>query len=287
VFGQVSFCNGIAFFRAAHRLTVTPAGNIPGTGQPCPTTRDFRIVDQDPSDNVTTRYLVTADGQTAQLSQANAAALPDATPIGNGSDNALLDRFVDQALQCMPLQAPDLSQGGAMGTSQALDELSAAASQQPPVALVPENDPMVLVNNAFSAAKTSLYRVNVGQPPVSRAPGTADSPAGYCQNMINLQAPFLSGNQALLAGNPSPVPDVGTNLLTFMANRLSMSFANLNCANFGLTDPVTLTLDGNGVATAATFSTAQQTATGGAGMGPRMPRRGHRHGRRIFNPSGM
>jgi hypothetical protein len=266
---------------------VTPAGTISGTNQPCPTTRDFRIVDQDPSDNVTTKYLLTANGQTAQFSQANAAALQDATPIGNGSDNALLDRFVDPALGCTPLQAPDLSQGGAMGTSQALDELSAAASQQPPVALVPENDPMVLVNNAFGAAKTNLYRANIGQPPVARAPGSADSPAGYCQNMVNVQAPFLSASRAMLEGSPSPVTDVGTNLFTFMANRLSMSFANLNCANFGLTDPVTLTLDANGVATDATFSTAQQTATGGAGMGQRMPRQGHRHGSRLFNPSGM
>ena len=29
-----------------------------------------------------------------------------------------------------------------------------------------------------------------------------------------------------------------------------MSFTNLNCENFGLTNPVTATLDGNGVATA-------------------------------------
>ena len=32
-----------------------------------------------------------------------------------------------------------------------------------------------------------------------------------------------------------------------------MSFTNLNCQNFGLTNPVTVTLNGNGVATAASF----------------------------------
>ena len=57
------------------------------------------------------------------------------------------------------------------------------------------------------------------------------------------------------------MPGTGNNLLTFMANRLSMSFTNLNCQNFGLKDPVTVTLDGNGAAIAAQFNTTQQTAT--------------------------
>jgi hypothetical protein len=266
IFGQVSFCNGAAFFRAAHRseargkLVVASAGTSPVTGQACPTTRDFRIVDQDQSDNVTTKYLLTAAGQTAQLNQANTAALPDATAISNGSDNALLAGFVDPALGCKPFTAPDLSQGGTPGTSQALDELSAARSQAAPVALIPENDPMALVDNAFSAAKTNLYRSSVGQPVISAANNAADSPANYCQNMLNIQTPFLSDNQAVLASAASPVPSVGDNLLTFMANRLSMSYANLNCQDFGLKNPVTVTLNGDGVAAAASFDTTQQTA---------------------------
>jgi hypothetical protein len=86
------------------------------------------------------------------------------------------------------------------------------------------------------------------------------------------------------------VPAVGNNLFTFLANRLSMSFANLNCQNYGLTDTVTVTLDDNGVATAATFNTAQQTATTDTGPGGGMPpppghRRG-RHGHTLMNPSG-
>jgi hypothetical protein len=267
IFGQVSFCHGTAFFQAARRaerlgrLAVPPAGVSSMTGQACPTTRDFRLVDQDPSDNVTTKYLLTADGQTAQSNAANGAALPAATPISNGSDNALLDGFIDPTLGCRPFLAPDLSQGGAPGTSQALDELSAARSQAAPVALVPENDEMVLVNDAFSALKTDLYRSNVGQPGIGPRNSAADSPAEFCQNMINIQTPFLNADAALLAGGASPVPAVGNNLLTFMANRLSMSFANLNCQDFGLTNPVTVTLNGDGVATAATFNTAQQTAT--------------------------
>ena len=58
----------------------------------------------------------------------------------------------------------------------------------------------------------------------------------------------------------SPVPALGNNLANFLAARLSASFTNLNCQNFGLANPVTLTLDGNGVAIGATFNTAQQTA---------------------------
>ena len=188
-----------------------------------------------------------------------------------------------------------------MGTSQALDELSAARNPAAPIALVPENDEMVLVNNAFSATKTNLYRSNVGQPPISNANNAADSPQNYCQNMVNIQTPFLANNQALLATGASPVPTVGNNLLTFMANRLLMSFTNLNCQNFGLKNPVAVTLDGNGAATAATFTTTQQTATPAAAApapttapttqagGTGQPAPGHRVGRphhMIMNPSG-
>jgi hypothetical protein len=103
----------------------------------------------------------------------------------------------------------------------------------------------------------------VGQPAISAANDAADSPANYCQNMLNIQTPFLSNNQAVLASAASPVPSVGDNLLTFMANRLSMSYANLNCQDFGLKNLVTVTLNGDGVATAASFDTTQQTAANG------------------------
>ena len=76
--------------------------------------------------------------------------------------------------------------------------------------------------------------------------------------MVNGQTAFLNANQALFGTGASPVPGVRNDLLTFLANRLSMSFTNLNCQNFGLTDPVTVTLDGNGAATAATFNVARR-----------------------------
>jgi hypothetical protein len=304
IFGQVSFCNGQQFFAAAARaeaaglLTVPAAGVSSKTGAACPTVRNFDMIDQDQSDNVTTTYLLTAGGQTAQFNPANVAALPGAMDLVNGSDNKLLSAFLDPTLGCTEFEAPDLSMGGAMNSSQALNELSAAATGATPIALVPENDEMTLVNNAFSAQKTNLYRSEVGQAPISGANNAADSPALYCQNMVNIQTPFLNTNQALLATGTSPVPAVGNNLFTFMANRLSMSFTNLNCQNFGLTDPVTVTLDGNGVATAATFNVTQQTATntGTTTMpapGQRVGRgggRGHGGGNphhRLMDPSGM
>ncbi|MGE5134378.1 MAG: hypothetical protein ACM32E_15930 [Gemmatimonadota bacterium] len=295
VFGQVSFCNGTNFFQAAFRamrqglLTVPALGTSPKTGQACPSTRSFNLIDQDQSDNVTSVYLLTATGTTAQMTAANTAALPAASKIANGSDNILLDGFVDPTLGCTPFTAPDLTMGGTPGSSQALDELSAAANQAAPAALVPENDPMVLVNNAFSAQKTNLYRSNVGQPPISRGNNRADSPANYCANMLNLQAAFLNANQAALATGASPVPAVGNNLFTFLANRLNMSFTNLNCQNFGLKNPVTVTLDGNGVATAATFSTAPQQATNTGVMTgtPNGQRVGFNGRHRRFTSAGM
>jgi hypothetical protein len=278
LFGQVSYCNSAAFYAAARidqtfgRLRIPANGTSPVTGQSCPTTRSFELVDQDQSDNVTTQYLLTATGQTAQDNAANQAALAGAKVIDNGSDNALLDNFVLPALECKPFTAPDLSAGGAQGTSQTLDELSAARNQRAPIALVPENDPMTMVNGAISVRKTNLYRTGVGQPPVQRrgsgfplirsrfAGGgqQSDTPANYCANMLNLQAPFIAANAARFANVASPVADTGNDLFTFLAARLSGSFENLNCGHFGLKNPVNLTTDGNGVAIHATFNLARQ-----------------------------
>jgi hypothetical protein len=183
--------------------------------------------------------------------------------------------------------------------------LLAAKNQPRMAALVPENDEMTLDGNgAFDTAKTNLYRSEVGQAPVSNQNNQTSSPAMYCQNMVNIQTPFIAANQTLLATGPSPVAAVGNNLFTFLANRLSMSFTNLNCQNFGLTDPVTVTLDGNGVGVAATFNTTMQTATNtagtGTGTGTATPSpststgpgsgRWHRRGRphhQLMDPSGM
>ena len=287
IFGQVSFCNGVAFFAAVNKdiaagLTTIPAvaAATKAPGVTCPTTRNFNMIDQDQSDNVTTQYLLNGNGQTAQDNAVDTAALAGATTINNGSDNALLNGFLDPTLGCTPFTEPDLTNAGTPSTSQALDELFAARNQAAPIALVPENDPMTLVNGAFSQRKTNRYRTSVDQPVIMNAQ-TADTPAAYCQNMVNVQSLFLQNNQTLLATGTSPVPAVGNNLFTFLANRLNMSFTNLNCQNFGLKNPVTVTLDGNGAATAATINATQQTVTamtGPAGaanpVAPAKPKRG-------------
>ncbi len=317
MFGQVSFCNGTNFFNDAFQLEregrlrvpsegtsskIVASGGRLGSGQDCPTVRNFNMVDQDQSDNVTSQYLLTATGQTAQNTTANAANLTGTTVLTNGSDNALIDFFLDPTFGCTPFMAPDLGNNNQMTSSQALDELLAAKNQTAVTALVPENDEMVLDGNGnFDAAKTNLYRAEVGQAPINNQNNRQDSPAMYCQNMVNIQTPFLAANQTLLATGASPVPAVGNNLFTFLANRLSMSFTNLNCQTFGLTNPVTATLDGNGVAVAATFNTTQQTvsnttgtppATGGTPTtGATTPAQGRHHRGRNhhqwMDPSGM
>jgi hypothetical protein len=311
IFGQVSFCNGINFFNEAHRLEaqgrlvvpsegtsgkIVASGGALGGGQNCPVSQNFDMVDQDPSDNVTTEYLLNpATGQTAQNTASNAGNIPGSTLLLNGSDNTLLDTFMDPVLGCTPFQAPDLANNDMPTSSQALDELLSEKNEPAAPALIPENDEMVL-NSAgqVDAAKANLYREELGQAPVSAANSKFDSPANFCQNMLNIQTPFLAANQTVLASGQSPVTAVGDNLLTFLANRLSMSFTNLSCQNFGLTDPVTVTLDGNGAATAATFNTAQQGATstgqtsaGGAGSRSQGHHRVGRRHHQTMDPSGM
>ena len=286
LFGQVAYCNSVAFYAAADadisggKLRIPANGTSPVTGQPCPTTRSFDLVDQDPSDNVTTQYLLTATGETAQDNAVGAADLPGAMTINNGSDNRVLDNFVLPALGCAPFTAPDISNGGQLGTSQTLDELSAAANQRAPIALVPENDPMTLVNGQLSQWKTDAYRMGVGQPLVigsTQAPfrqsldggQQADTPANFCANMLNTQSAFLAANQARFSATASPVPAMGNTLFTFLAARLSASFTNLGCGGFGLRNTVNLGLDGQNVAVSATFSlTPQAPGTSAASPTP-------------------
>src|SRR5580704_2842972 len=271
IFGQVSFCNGVNFFNTANLLEregllrvpsegtstkiVSTAGRL-GTGDDCPVTRNFDMVDQDPSDNVTTEYLLdTATGQTAQDTASNTANLTGSALLLNGSDNTLLDLFIDPVLGCTPFEAPDLANNDMPSSSQALDELLAARNQPRMAALVPENDEMVLDGNGqFDTAKTDLYRAEVDQAPVNFLNDQTSSPEMYCQDLVNIQTPFLAANQNVLATGQPPVAGVGDNLFTFLANRMLMSFTNLGCQNFDLTNPVTVTLNGAGEAVAATLN---------------------------------
>jgi hypothetical protein len=264
---QTPQCNAANFYRMANAeiasgtLTV-PAAGTGQDGQACQTTRDFALIDQDQSDNAVASYLFDpATGKSAQATAANQTAMGNATVEANGSDNGLLDKFVDPALGCTPFTAPNPTNPNGSSASQALNELSARANQKAPTALLPVNNPQLLVGGQFSLGKTNAYRVETDQPRLAFTTNTSRNAARYCQNMVNVQAPRLKLDAAMETGTKSPVPALGNNLATFLAARLSGSFGNLNCQNFGLTDPVTLTTDANGVATGATFNTAQQTVT--------------------------
>jgi hypothetical protein len=300
VIGQVSACNAVNFYRTANadiaRGTLKiPAIGTASDGQACQTTRDFALIDQDQSDNVVSQYLINANGQTAQNSPANATALTGATVLTNGSDDALLSEFVDPANGCTPFTAPDSTYPKADAPSQALNELSARVDQKGAIAVVPPNDEMTLVGGQMSITKTNVYRSLVDQPLLAGNTNPATVAASYCQNMTNI-APArnnLDMTKDLAFG--TPVAAVGNNLATFLGNRLSMSFVNLGCSNYGLTNPVNVTLDGNGVATAITYNLTQQAAKGAgtattttnpkAGQGTGSQARGSRRNR-WQNPSG-
>jgi hypothetical protein len=311
VIGQVSACNAVGFYRLANfeiatgRLQV-PARGTANDGQPCLTVRDFAIVDQDQSDNVITSYLLNANGQTAQNNAANAAAVAGAQTIVNGSDDKLLAAFVDPATGCTPFTAPDVTDPAGSSASQALNELSARVNQAGTIAVVPPNDEMTLVGGAMSIAKTNVYRSLVDQPLLPANTDAAQVAAAYCQNMTNAAPARNQLDATREAGVGSPVPAVGNDLATFLGNRLAMSFANLGCNTFNLTDPVTVTVDGNQVATAVMYNVAQQkaaipaaaggaagnggngtTAGGSNGGAAGPPSKHHRRGHRYQDPSGM
>lgn len=246
-FGQVAFDNGPAFFAAAEydvaqgKTVIPPLGNA-FDGLLCPTVHDFSLVDQDPSDNVTTSYLVTQSGQTAADNPTNENLLPNATPVNNGSDNLLLDKFVDPAIGCQgsELYVPSLSSPGTTEATQGTDELLADSDQQPPVALVEPNDPMVTVGadddiiagdyptaGNLSIVKTNLYREGIGQPLLEGNPVTyADY---YCQQMTDA-ATRVQNDEQFETGFGSPNGDP---LPEFMANRFNTSETLQNCTLFG------------------------------------------------------
>ena len=292
VIGQVSACNAVNFYNLANfeiargTLTVPPVGTSLD-GQPCLTTRSFAVVDQDQSDNVITSYLINGNGQTAQNTATNAAAIAGATTLVNGSDDKLLAAFVDPANGCTDFHTTDPTDPTGMSGSQALNELSARVNQQGPIAVVPPNDEMTLVGGAFSVAKTNVYRSLVDQPLLAGNVNPTQVAIDYCQNLANIQPARNQLDMARELNTGTPVAAVGNTLATFMGNRLSMSFVNLGCANFGLTNPVTVTLDGNQVATAVTFSTAQQTAkaAGGGDTGRQRHDRHRRSWRRNRRPA--
>ncbi len=267
VIGQVSACNAVNFYRAANALIADGVLKVPplGTsedGEPCESVRNFALIDQDQSDNVVTTYLINANGQTAQDTSANASSLAGATAIANGSDDRLLADFVDPANGCTPFTAPNSTFAAGSSGAQALNELSARVNQTGTIAVTPVNDEMTLVDNAYSIAKTNVYRSLVDQPLLASNVNPDQVAADYCQNMVDIAPAHNQLDMARELNFASPVPTEGTDLAAFMGARLSVSFQVLGCANFGLTNPATLTTNSAGSATAVTYNLAEQAATG-------------------------
>jgi hypothetical protein len=260
VFGQFSYCNAPAFFKAAHRairrgqLSVPDLG-VAADGLRCPSVRDFFVVDQDQSDNLPVTYLISQDGSLAQNTAANAQALPGARTLGNPSDNGLVDRFLDPALGCAPWKAADLADPGAQVPALALNELQARLHQRFPSARIPAGDPMVLDSDgSMNFDKLNAYRRGVDQAEV-RYHWQADT-ARYCRHMLRIAPARLLLDQNRLLASPSPAPDEANSLFTFMAQRFAGSYDILGCANLThLPDPVTFTVDSNGVAVSASINT--------------------------------
>jgi hypothetical protein len=278
IFGPESFCNGVNFFDAVQKderegllkvpspgtsAQIIPSGGDLGTGRACPVTRNFEVADQSSANDVTTEYVLNPlTGQTAQDTTSNAGNVAGATLLFSRSDNTLLDQFLDPVLGCTPFQAPDLANNDQPTSSQALDEILAGAYQPKIAALVPESDKVVMNGEEFDPAKTGLYREELGQAPISNQTNQTSDPEMYCQNLVDIQTPFLAANSKLLATGQSPVTAMGDNLLTFMASELNMAFTNLGCQHFRLTNPVTVSRNRAGATVAATFNAARQTASG-------------------------
>jgi hypothetical protein len=260
VFGQFAYCNAPAFFAAANAAITAgklkvPAAGTALDGKPCPTVRDFFIVDQDQSDNLPTLYLVSPRGHLSQFTKKNQAQHPSSVPLGNPSDNRLTDAFVDPAMGCKPWTAPDLADPGSQVPALPLNELQARMTQPAPVAIVPTGDPMTLVNGNFSLTKTNLYRQGADMP-TGNSYFDGDT-ARYCRQMLRIAPQRMLANQKGLSAFATPDAGAANSLYTFLAQRFVATYQLLDCAALvNEADPVSVTTNRQGVAVSAAVNTA-------------------------------
>jgi len=260
VFGQFAYCNAPAFFDAANAAIASgqlkvPAAGTAIDGKPCPSVRDFFVVDQDQSDNLPTLYLVSPRGHMSQFTKKNQAAHPSSVPIGNPSDNRLTDAFVQPALGCKPWTAPDLADPGSMVPALALNELQARNTQPGPVAIVPGGDPMTQVNGNLSLTKTNLYRQGVDMP-TGNSYFDIDT-ARYCRQLLRIAPQRMMANQKALTAFASPDTAAANSLFTFLTQRFVAAYQLLDCATLvNEPNPVSVTVNKAGVAVSATVNTA-------------------------------
>ncbi|KAI9345542.1 hypothetical protein BDR26DRAFT_1005434 [Obelidium mucronatum] len=298
LFGQFAACNAVAFFALANKKVTPPPLGTGKNNLPCYTTRSFQIIDMDPSDNVVTAYLQ-AGNIMAQKNKDNIAKLaaknngnpPD--EVLNGSDNLLLNALYRPALGCVPYTAKNLAapkdntEIGAL----ALNEIQARL-QSEPQALVPPNDPMVVLtaNGTFDVTKQNAYRASVNQPP---SVNVEAEKTAFCQNMLDIQASGFITDLKFLIGQPTPDAGNGKDLFTFLGARFQSSWMGLGCNNLvklgtdatgkPILEPITANRDANGVTQSLTFNTPKlqallaanggnvSEAQGGGGLTPSTP----------------
>jgi hypothetical protein len=266
-FGQFAYCNAPAFFNAANNAIlegtlVVPQLGTANDGKPCPTVRDFAVVDQDQSDNVLTEYLMVTSAAGvntfAQNTPANRNTLGGtAAVVTNASDNRLINLAIDVALGCTAWTVPDAADttGATMVGALPLNELLAAYRQATPQAMVPENDPMAQVNGASSIDKINLYRQGVNQPTIQ---AITDAPAlDYCQKYSAAAFNRIQPNMARFSQFPSP-HGMAANLYQFLVNTRFVAAiggnGGLNCVNMGVANPFLAMNNQNANILAANFT---------------------------------
>ena len=265
IFGQFAYCNSDTVLdgintRINNGLPLVPPIPPLGTandGKECLTTRHFMLVDQDPSDNLVTTYLL--DPVTMKIFQdtvINRQTHQGFIILKNGSDNRLLVTM-NAAMGCTGYLAPLLSDvSGAKSASLILNELHAAFRQQSPMVMLPARDPMtrVIVNGMTvpSMLKNNLYRRGINQPQLTSIQQADTLP--FCGHLTN-QLARMQGNKALFTTQPSPDMNAASNLFTFLSTRFFQTYNNLKCdVLLDSINPVTLVIT-NGITTDATFTT--------------------------------
>jgi hypothetical protein len=268
LFGQFAYCNSDLLFdkvndwinRGMALIPPIPPVGIANDGKECLTIRHFMLVDQDPSDNLVTTYLL--DPVTMKVFQDtvnNRLTHPGFVILKNGSDNRLLVGM-NIALGCIGYLAPLLSDpSGAKTSSMVLNELHAAMRQESPMVMIPSRDPMtrVLVNGlpVPSLIKNNLYRRGVNHPQITSIQQADTTP--FCGHLNN-QLGRLQNNKASLSTQTSPDINAASNLFTFLATRLFQTYNNLKCdILLDIANPVTL-VTSNGITVDATFAAVQE-----------------------------
>ena len=114
---------------------------------------------------------------------------------------------------------------------------------------------MTLLNGNSSLAKTNLYRQGVNMPTVD---SQHDADTGrYCRQLLRISPQRMLANQKALTAFASPDAGAANSLFTFLAQRFVAAYQLLDCQNLvNLANPVSVSVDGNGVAVTAKVNTS-------------------------------